>query len=375
MGDVIFADPMTLDFSGDAKYYYKNEYIHYNQVSGKLYTISDSESNVIYQITAVTKSSETTIWHNFSYDSIAYKLSLITLTETELETNQSDKGLYQGIDDYGTTYYYRGNVKNNIAFFAGFYWQIIRVNGDGSIRLIYNGTEKNAIGAQQLIDNKTYQFNGKYNNPTYVGYMYGNPNGTTFDKVHTNINDSTIKSITDNWYKINIIDKGYGDYISSTVGFCGDRTLHSGDGISTSSYTYFRAYERAEQNTAQFTCPNVERDLYTSTDSSVGNKSLTYPVGLITYDELVFAGMDNRHINKLSWAYSTKNYWTMSPSYFDATSGGALEWLQHSTGSLYLWTWIADSYGVRPVINLKSDVKITGGTGTANDPFVVDTNS
>ncbi len=205
--------------------------------------------------------------------------------------------------------------------------------------------------------------------------MYGNPNGKTFDEVHNNTNNSTIKTAIDSWYKDNIIDKGYGDYISNAAGFCGDRTLQNGDGVSTLNYTYFGAYGRAEKNMAQFTCQNIERDLYTTADSSIGNKILKYPVGLLTFDELVFAGMDNKHINKLSWAYSTQSYWTMSPSYFDASSGGALEWLEHSAGSLYLWTWIADSYGARPVINLKSDVKITGGTGTANDPFVVDTNN
>ena len=114
--------------------------------------------------------------------------------------------------------------------------------------------------------------------------------------------------------------------------------------------------------------------MYTTTDSSIGNKALTYPVGLITYDELVFAGMDNRHINKLSWVYSTQHYWTMSPSYFSAASGNANGWYQYSAGSLYGWWGVHSSRGARPVINLKSDVKITGGTGTANDPFVVETN-
>ena len=117
------------------------------------------------------------------------------------------------------------------------------------------------------------------------------------------------------------------------------------------------------------------RDLYTTADSSIGNKALTYPVGLITYDELVFAGMDNRHINKLSWTYSTQHYWTMSPSVFNATDGTANEWYLNSTGYLYPWNRVANSFGTRPVINLKADVRISGGTGTSNDPFIVDTNN
>ena len=383
LSDPIYVDPTEVDFSGDTKYYFQSESIHYDQTNQKLATTSGSGDITIYQVTGATKTTGITEWNGVSYDSITYNLSATTLTETELETDKSDKGLYHGTDDYGTTYYYRGNVKNNIVQFAGYYWQIIRINGDGTIRLLYNGTEKNASGVKQSINNKTYQFNSKYNAPTYVGYMYGNPDGTTFDEVHTNTTSSTIKTAVDNWYKTNIADKGYSSYISNAVGFCGDRSLpagiwgtnDNGDGVkNTQRASYFGAYGRHVKNVAQFTCPEPSRDLYTTTDSSIGNKSLTYPVGLITYDELIFAGMDNRHINKLSWAYSTEHYWTMSPSYFDVDWGSAIEWDLDSTGHLIPWLDVTNMFGARPVINLKSDTLITGGIGTANDPFVVETN-
>lgn len=373
LSDPVYVDPTTLDYSGDTKYYFQSESIYYNQTNQKLATSSGSGDLTIYQVTGATKTAGTTTWNNVSYDSITYNLSATTLTETELETDKSDKGLYQGTDDYGTTYYYRGNIKNNIVQFAGFYWQIVRINGDGSIRLIYDGTEKNATGVKQSINNKTYQFNSKYNDPAYVGYMYGNPDGTTFDEVHTNTTSSTIKTNIDNWYKTNIVDKGYSNYVSNAVGFCGDRTLSksvSGDGVQTDKNSDFGALGRHYSQTAIFTCPNKERDLYTTTDSSIGNKALTYPVGLITYDELVFAGMDQRHINKLSWAYSTQHYWTMSPSNFDATGGYAVGWILYSAGFLAS-TWVTYGNGARPVINLKSDTLITGGIGTSSDPFVV----
>ena len=369
LGNCSLKDPTTLDYSGDTKYYYSTEYMAYNQTNSKLYVARNAGDITVFQVTGATKTTSTQTTSGITYATNVYNLSCITLTETELETDKSDKGLYQGTDDYGTTYYYRGNVKNNIVSFAGFYWQIVRINGDGSIRLMYDGTVKNATGGNQTIGNS--QFNSKYNDPAYVGYMYGNPDGTTFDEVHTNTTSSTIKTKVENWYKTNIVDKGYNGYVSNAVGFCGDRTLTGGDGISTSIYSYFGAYGRYEKNTAQFTCPNKERDLYTTTDSSIGNKALTYPVGLITYDELVFAGMDNRHINKLSWAYSTQHYWTMSPSYFDAADGYADEWIQYSAGYLNPWTWVTDWFGARPVINLKSDTLITSGIGTSSDPFVV----
>ena len=364
-------DPTTLDYSGNTKYYYFEEYMAYNQTNSKLYVVRNTDNINVYLITGATKTTSTQTINGITYATYVYNLSCTTLTGTELETDKSDKGIYQGTDDYGTTYYYRGNVKNNIVKFAGFYWQIVRINGDGSIRLIYNGTEKNATGVKQSINNQTYQFNSLYNDPTYVGYMYGDKDGTTFAEVHNNTNNSTIKTAVDNWYKTNIADKGYGGYVSNAVGFCGDRTLHSGDGISTSTYSFFGAYGRYEKNVAQFTCPEPSRDLYTTTDSSIGNKALTYPVGLITYDELVFAGMDRRHINKLSWAYSTQHYWTMSPYAFDAPWSHAQEWRLDSAGFLLPWALVADSLDARPVINLKSDTLITGGIGTSSDPFVV----
>ena len=382
LSDPVYVDPTTLDYSGDTKYYFQSEYIYYNQTNQKLATSFGSGDITIYQVTGATKTAGTTEWNGVSYDSITYNLSATTLTETELETDKSDKGLYQGTDDYGTTYYYRGNVKNNIVQFAGYYWQIIRINGDGTIRLLYNGTEKNASGVKQSINNETYQFNSLYNDPTYVGYMYGDKDGTTFAEVHNNTNNSTIKTAVDNWYKTNIADKGYSSYISNAVGFCGDRSLPSGiwgtndngDGVNNTTQTsYFGAYIRYVKNIAQFTCPEPSRDLYTTTDSSIGNKALTYPVGLITYDELVFAGMDNRHINKLSWAYSTQRYWTMSPSNFDVVWGIAYERTLGSSGVLDGW-YVDGGLGIRPVINLKSDVKIAGGIGTSNDPFIIDTN-
>ena len=375
LGGCSLKDPTTLDYSGSTQYYYSTEYMAYNQSNQKLYVARNTGDITVYQITGATKSTSTQTTNNITYATNVYNLSCTTLTEMELETDKSDKGLYQGTDDYGTTYYYRGNVKNNNVYFAGFYWQIVRINGDGSIRLIYNGSTKNATGVNQSINSKTYQFNSKYNDPAYVGYMYGNADATTFAEVHANTNDSTIKSAVDSWYKTNIVDKGYNSYVSNAVGFCGDRTIYSGgDGIQTYKDTYFGAYGRYAKNVAQFTCPEPSRDLYTTTDSSIGNKALTYPVGLITYDEMVFAGMDNRHINKLSWIYSTQHTWTMSPSIFYADYGYAGEWYDNSDGFLNPWWNVDFSSDARPVINLKEDVEISGGMGTANDPFIVKTN-
>ncbi len=376
LSDPVCVDPTTLDFSGNQKYYFQYEYLVYNNVSHKLHTSSGNVDAKVYEITNVTKKAGTKIWNDISYDSIIYSLTGITLTESELETDKSDRGLYQGIDDYGTTYYYRGNIKNNNVYFAGFYWQIIRINGDDSIRLIYNGTMKNAIGIHQSINDKGYLFNTLSNDPAYIGYMYGDVDGTTFDKVHANTNDSTIKQVIDNWYKSNIVDKNYDAYVSRNVGFCGDRSLYSdsgSDGVTTEYDTRFGAFKRYGNSMAEFTCPEPSRDLYTVTDSNIGNKALTYPVGLITYDEVVFAGIVKNYLNRLSWVYSTQNYWTMSPSYFSSSEKNSRVFSVNQDGSLGVYSWANSTYVTRPIINLKADVKITGGIGTSNDPYVIDT--
>ena len=371
LSDCSLKDPTTLDYSKDTKYYYIDDSLSYKD--GKFFVPRHKESVTIYSILSASKIVEYQSIKNVTLEANIYNLSCTVLTIEELETDKSDKGIYQATDDYGTTYYYRGNVKNNNVYFAGFYWQIVRINGDGSIRLIYNGIKSNVEDKDITIGNSP--FNEETSSPANVGYMYGNIESQTFSELHANTESSSIKNAVDNWYEKNMIKNGFANYISNSTGFCGDRTLYSGDGISTSTYSYFGAYARYDKNTALFTCKNASRDLYTTSNSNFGNKSLTYPVGLITYDELVFAGMNKTSVNKLSWVYYGKNYWTMSASYYGAFWHNATVMLQGSSGIIEEGWSVGSSNGIRPVINLKSDVKITGGTGTANDPFVVNTNN
>ena len=168
LSDCSLKNPTTLDYSRETKYYYSVEYMSYNHQDQKIYSARNHGNTEIFQIVGATKSISTQTTNGVRYAVNVYSLSCVTLTGMELEIDKSDKGLYQGTDDYGTTYYYRGNVKNNNVYFAGFYWQIVRINGDGSIRLMYNGTEKNATSTKQSINNRPYQFNSKYNNPAYV---------------------------------------------------------------------------------------------------------------------------------------------------------------------------------------------------------------
>ena len=145
---------------------------------------------------------------------------------------------------YGDSYYYRGNVTNNYVKFAGYYWRIVRINGDNTVRVIYDGTIAHANGDSSE-DRRvgTSVFNNNYNDNAYVGYMYGATKASTYDKAHANTNDLTIKFYIDNWYKTNILGTKNEQYLTDNV-FCNDRSFsddNTGSGVGTNT-TYYRWY-------------------------------------------------------------------------------------------------------------------------------------
>ena len=281
----------------------------------------------------------------------------------------TNEGIYKAEDDWGESYYFRGAVENNYVKFAGYYWRIIRINGDGSIRIIYDGTSAHANGESS--DDRqigTSAYNSSYNDNAYVGYMY------TSGQVHGLETDSTIKGILDEWYTTNIVNKGYGDQVNKEAGFCGDRepstnpSTSNGSGGTGTITTYYggclRLVNIAKNPTLK--CKNNE-DIYTVSESSKGNKALTNPVGLITADEVAMAGGVYGTNNGSYYLYTNSTYWTMSPYLFSGNH--AYVFYVNSYGNLEnSFINLADS--VRPVINLSSDVKVTG-SGTSSDPYVV----
>ena len=367
--DSEYLDPTELDFNGNNHYYFREEYIAYNQSTGKLYSVSGHQEHVVYEIIGATKTIESRVHNNNkTYESIVYSLETIELTETETEVDRSDKGLYFDSDDFGTTYYYRGNVTNNYVEFGGYYWKIVRINGDGSIRLAYYCDNKNLDNCSNVIGYS--KFNPNNNSPAYVGYMYGK-NEDSRENIVKNEVESEIKSNLDNWFVTNILNKNFSNYISD-AGFCGDRTLHSGDGFSFENDIQFSGVNRFNNNTALLKCSD-SNDLYTTSNSSYGNKALTYPIGLITYDELVFSGMNSSSLNTLSYLYSSTNYWLMTPASIGKIRQNAAVFFQDATGMPNPWWGVRNTFGIRPVINLKADVEISGGIGTISDPYVIKT--
>ena len=365
------------------------------------------------------------------------------------KTATTDEGLFMAEDDDGASYYYRGAVKNNYVSFAGFTWRIIRRNGDGSVRMIYSGKKTSDTGEATAIGKS--QYNEKYWDPTYVGYMY-NENftlhennetmnyywildstkynfgtGYTFDettkkfsltgtikqltwkdnhdeivsgklysclntscnvvyKITGYLNDttmtvqpisyssdnyigtiinstsSTIKKFMDTWYKKNLI--GYSLYIADET-FCNDRNIMSGSGyLITPISTYGSSNRLQEKKEPSLKCIQNSDRLKLSNASA----KLDYPLSLLTIDEVALAGGVYNTANNNYYLYNGQNTWTMSPSDFYSS---AHIWSIDFHGNLDSGYFVANSFGVRPVINLKSDVKISSGDGTSMAPFKI----
>ena len=284
----------------------------------------------------------------------------------------TDEGIYAAQDDYGTSYYFRGAVENNYVKFANKYWRIVRINGDGSIRLIYDGTSAHANG-ESSEDRQigTSRFNSTYEDNAYVGYMYGQAGASTYTETHANINDSTIKTVVDNWYKTNIVDAGYSDKVADVI-YCNDRQIDNLSGYGnalgygTNQTAYMPRYRVYTNKSPILTC-SQKNDAFTVSDTTKGNGALTYPVGLITADEVSMGGALYATSNSSYYLYTGQYYWIMSPC--DSNGSHALGWLVGNIGSIY-GSNVFDSLGVRPVLSLKSDISVTG-SGTQTDPFLV----
>ena len=298
------------------------------------------------------------------------------------------KGIYTATDDLGTSYYFRGAVENNYVKFANFYWRIIRINGDGSVRMIYAGTRAYANGdgnsnTDTLINVGVY--NSKNDDNAYVGYMYGTAGSSNYDATHSNVNSSDIKNVVDSWYKSKLIN--YGNYIADVI-YCNDRSVANDDSTNILFSTIVgienaatgigedaTAYAGLKRNFVSYTpsllCQN-KNDKFTVSEE-LGNGKLTYPIGLITADELTLAGANfsmNGYYQKNTdfYLYNNNNYWTMSPSLFNTACVSAMN--ADGRGVANMVDDNVFNFGFRPVISLKPTA-INGGKGTMSDPFTV----
>lgn len=280
----------------------------------------------------------------------------------------TESGVFATEDDYGTSYYYRGSVENNYVDFAGKIWRIIRINGDGSVRIILNDVLET-----------TSSFNSAHTDNAYVGYMYGTPGSSSYAATHTNTNDSELKKSLDTWYENNL--KNYTAYLVDD-GFCNDRSVLEtiGNYGVSSMETHYKGYARITASLPSLKCSQSD-DLFTTSSASIGNKALIYPIATITADEVMLAGSSggmfdgnwNKTKESANYLDIGKEYWTITPAGFfapyEATSLVSGVFCVGTNGSLDDY-WVYQLQGTRPVINLRSDA-IKSGNGEVNTPYKV----
>ena len=275
-------------------------------------------------------------------------------------------------------YYFAGDAKNNWVKFGGFYWRIIRTNYDGSIRLLYSGTSHDTTSGYI----GTSAFNTTYKDPMYVGYMYGTSGSQVNNR--TNTNNSTIKTYIDNWYKNNL--SSYSKYISTEAVYCNDRELAPGSTYSTStssSFNYAPTERLYTNKTPTYNCANI-KDAFSGSNAEA---KLTYPIGLMTADEVSFAG-GVYNTKAETWYYKNSAgesitgsdwWWLLSPDNWNGSA--AFVWYVH--GSWQSWSpglligniVDRDSAGARPAISLKSCTLWTSGNGAPETPYEISTTS
>ena len=255
------------------------------------------------------------------------------------------------------------------------YWRIIRNNYDGSIRLLYSGTSHNTTAgyiATSAFTNKAKM------DPMYAGYMYGTTGSLENNRLNTN--DSTIKTYIDNWYNNNL--SSYSKYISTEAVYCNDRELAPGQTYSTSSSFDYAPSGRLDTNKPTYNCTN-NKDAFSGNN---GEAKLTYPIGLMTADEIAYAGgkVTPDLPSPYAWYYlnsaggsitGSTTWWSLSPDDSrDSLIGVPDVWIVCGSdlpGRLQIGIAFTKS-GVRPVISLKSCVKYSSGDGSPENPYEID---
>ena len=324
-------------------------------------------------------------------------------------------------DDYGISYYFRGNVQNNFVSFAGMCWRIVRITGDGFIKLaLYDyssasctNTGNDLAFARYSGTTYTTEFNENRNDNAYVGFMYGTPNSTTYAATHANINKSTILRNLETWYKAKLAS--YTDKLADTI-WCNDKSTvkdvtmnnyntNNGelnkDSMTLNGLGYkkeFSMYGAGIRNAGldqgrsnstyglgpSLICPKDndggKLSKFTVDDTVNGNGNLDYKIGLLTVDEMVLAGMatypvytNNNYDENSVTSYLRNNatsdwYWTLSPIGFRGDV--AFVWSAGGVGRLG-GNYVDSSYALRPAISLKATTTISSGNGTASNPFII----
>ena len=320
----------------------------------------------VYYVVSATSSS-------FTYKTIT---SNKNITEALLASTE---------DDYGTSYYFRGAVKNNYVEFANKCWRIVRINGDNSVKLVlHNDNTSNVSNPCSSSNNSTTAafarysgssytsaFNSNRNDNAYIGFMYGATGASDYASTHANTNKSTILTNLETWYTNNLAS--YADKLADTI-WCNDKSTVSGGlgyGTNETNYGAYNRFVSTKQPTLK--CPNDNNggklSKFTVDDTTNGNGNLTYKIGLLTADEIAFSGSISGYYNRSTYLQEntgTTWWWSLSPHSFNGGNAGVWRVI-----SGYLdYDYVYSNSGLRPAISLVSSTSVTGN-GTSDNPYVV----
>ena len=353
----------------------------YSSLVGKYFVSSSASSNGSSTAgTMKTTTNLSSVYYVVSATSSSYTYKQITSNK-----NTTEALLASTEDDYGTSYYFRGAVKNNYVQFANKCWRIVRVNGDGSIKLVLHSDNTSSSSSPCAASNNsttaafarysgssyTSTFNDNYNDNAYIGFMYGATGASDYASTHANTNKSTILTNLETWYTNNLAS--YADKLADTI-WCNDKsTVSGGLGYGTNE-TDYAAYNRlASTKQPTLKCPNDNNggklSKFTVDDTTNGNGNLTYKIGLLTADEIAFSGSIAYTYNRSTYLQEntgTTWWWSLSPYFFNG--GVAFVWFV-SSGYLSSVS-VSGSIGLRPAISLISSTSVTGN-GTSDNPYVV----
>ena len=356
-------------------------------------SLSSSGSNTAGAMKTTTNLSSVYYVVSATQESFTYK-------QITSNKNTTEALLASTVDDYGTSYYFRGAVKNNYVEFANKCWRIVRITGDGSVKLVLhndnttkvanpcNSANNSASAAFARYSGTTYgsAFNTNDNDNAYVGFMYGATGASDYASAHANTNKSTILNNLESWYTNNLAS--YESKLANTI-WCNDKstftTFTSGSTYGTglgygTNKTGYGAYNRIHGGNAasyaspSLICPNDNNggklSKFTVKDTTNGNGNLTYKIGLLTADEIAFAGSIAYTYNLSTYLQEntgTNWWWSLSPRSFVGLN--ARVWYVIS-GHLFNRD-VNNVYGLRPVISLISSTNVTGD-GTSENPYVVE---
>ena len=287
------------------------------------------------------------------------------------------------------SYYFAGNMTKNWVKFGGYYWRVIRINEDGSVRLLYSGTTPSTTSAYI----GTVAYNTTKTSYMYGGYMYGT--NTSLTTQRNNTTSSNVKKTIDTWYKNNL-KTSYDKYISKTAIYCNERAVGEDSAVDSKGAIAYHSACRTrmdavngrpsyrcgnKKNGSLYETPQAVADKFSASTSGGGNGKLTYPIALMTVDEMVFAGAvfgDDGY--DTLWTYNnsnnasitgTSNWWTMSPSWYNQGMSLNIVYGSKNPGKLVSTNVTSTTTVVRPVISLKYCTQYSSGDGSSSNPYTV----